>query len=331
MKARSIFLTTSLGLSVIVAGSALLMHPTKEIVSPTGDQFVSESSNAEFIVFTTDRDNPSILEDCRGCEEIYTMLPDGSNLKRLTSNNFNDLAAAWSPAAKTIAFHTNRIGGYPQIFLMNADGSDQRLLADSGINDKGEQLGAAFPSWSPSGDRLCFTSRLQPRELFIVDVASGKITRLTNDSDDDFRCQWSPLGDRLAFGSTRDGNKDIYVINVDGSNPFRLTVDAGANVHPAWSPDGNRIAFESDRDGDPEIYVMNADGTDQVRLTNFVGRDTMPSWSPKGDRIAFHRRIAGHGQVFTMNADGTDVTQLTFGTTIESSGFPNWAKGKLDR
>src|SRR5688500_8957552 len=108
MRIRSIFLTGGLSLAVIVAGSALLMHPTREIVSLTGDQLASESSNAEFIVFTTDRDNPSILEMCRGCEEIYTMSPDGSNLKRLTSNNFNDIGAAWSPAAKTIAFHTNR-------------------------------------------------------------------------------------------------------------------------------------------------------------------------------------------------------------------------------
>ena len=61
------------------------------------------------------------------------MSPDGSNQTRLTSNNFNDGGAVWSHEAKSIAFHTNRVGGYPQIFLMNADGSDQRLLADAGV------------------------------------------------------------------------------------------------------------------------------------------------------------------------------------------------------
>lgn len=324
-------MTASLGLSVIVADSALVSYSTKEAVGQTGDQHGAESSNAGFILFSTDRDNPSSLRVCPGCEEIYTMSPDGSNPIRLTSNNFDDGGAVWSHAAKTIAFHTNRDGGYPQIFLMNADGSDPRSLADAGVNDKGEQLGAAFPSWSPNGDRICFNSVLRPKDIFIFDVAGGGITNLTNDSVDDFRCHWSPLGDKIAFGSTRDGNKEIYVMNADGSDPVRLTVGAGNNVHPAWSPDGARIAFESDRDGNAEIYVMNADGTDQVRLTHFADQDTMPSWSPEGDRIAFHRRIAGHAQVFTMNADGTDVTQLTFGTTIEFSGFPNWGKGKPDQ
>lgn len=330
MNARRIFLIGALSLSVIVADSALVPYSTREAVGATGDHLGSESSNAGFILFTTDRDNPSALQVCPACEEIYTMLPDGSNLTRLTSNNFNDSGAVWSPAAKAIAFHSNRVGGHPQIFLMNADGSDQRLLADMGVNEAGEQQGGAFPSWSPNGDRICFTSRLQPKEIFIVDVASGAITNLTNDSADDLRCHWSPLGDKIAFGSTRDGNKEIYVMNADGSYPVRLTVAAGANVHPAWSPNGARIAFESDRDGNAEIYVMNADGTDQVRLTDFAGQDTMPSWSPNGDKIAFHRRLAGHAQVFTMNADGTDVTQLTFGTTIEFSGFPNWGKGEVN-
>jgi TolB protein len=307
------------------------VQQTKENARRNGDQLGSEGSDVEFILFTTDRDNPSILGSCRACEEIYMMLPDGSNQTRLTSNNFNDGGAVWSREAKAIAFHTNRRGGYPQIFLMNADGSDQRLLADAGVNEMGEQLGAAFPSWSPDGDRICFSNRLRPSEIFIVDTVGGRITNLTLNSADDSYCNWSPRGDKIVFVSTRDGNEEIYVMNADGSDPVRLTVDAGKDEGPAWSPDGARIAFKRTRDGNAEIYVMNADGTDPIRLTNFEGEDRRPCWSPKGDKIVFDRRIAGHGQVFTMNADGTDVTQLTFGTTIEFSAFPSWGVRRLDQ
>jgi len=331
MKDRSIFLIAALGLLVIV--SAMILRSGDKPSRPNVNQIDGgEGLNVGFILFTSDRDNPSILEVCPGCEEIYVMLPDGSNPTRLTSNNFMDGGPVWSPEANLIAFHTNRVGRYPQVFLMNADGSDQRLLADAGVNDKGEQLGAGFPSWSPNGDLLCFSSRLKPREIFIVDVADGKITNLTNNSTDDFSCSWSPLGDKIAFVSTRDGNEEIYVMNADGSDPIpiRLTVDAAIDEHPVWSPNGASIGFASDRDGNMEIYVMNADGTDPVRLTDFAGEDKRPSWSPKGDRIAFQREIAGHLQVFTMNRDGTDATQLTFATTIEFSGLPNWARGNIN-
>jgi len=275
-------------------------------------------ANDGFILFTTDRDNPSVLGMCPGCEEIYVMLPDGSEPTRLTFNDFNDNAAVWSHSKKTIAFQSNR-NGRPEIFLMNADGSDQRLLASLGA------LGAQFPSFSHNGNELCFGSQRQ-RDIYIVNVHGTGLTNLTAHPANDSRCDWSPKSNDIAFGSDRDGNEEIYVMNADGSSAVRLTTAAGADANPDWSPKGDRIVFESNRDGNAEIYVMNADSSDQLRLTNALEQDTKPSWSPTGDRIAFHRRIAGHLQVFTMNADGTDVTQITFTPTPGFSGFPSWGK-----
>jgi Tol biopolymer transport system component len=257
------------------------------------------------------------------------MSPDGSGQTRLTENDFNDSGAAWSHEAKRIAFQTNR-NGYTQIFLMRVDGTEQHLLADTGVNEWGVQLGTQFPSWSPNGEQLCFSSQLRPREIFVLNADGSGLTNLTNNPADDLRCDWSPLGDKIAFGSTRDDGEEIYVMNSDGSNPVRLTFAFGPDANPDWSPNGARIAFESNRDGNAEIYVMNSDGTQQTRLTEFAGQDTKPSWSPKGDKIVFHRRFAGHLEVFTMNPDGTDVTQITFTASPGFSGFPNWAKGKLD-
>lgn len=318
----------------VIALSALALHSTnaslstREDVTLTQSQDGGVSANVGFILFTTDRDNPSTLGMCPTCEEIYVMSPDGFEQKRLTDNDANDSAAVWSLEAKRIAFQTNR-NGYTQIFLMRKNGTEQHLLADLGVNELGVQLGAQFPSWSPTGEQLCFSSQLRPREIFIIDADGGRLTNLTNNPGDDLRCDWSPLGNKIAFGSTRDDGEEIYVMNTDGSDPVRLTFASGADANPDWSPNGERIAFESNRDGNPEIYVMNADGTQPVRLTFFAGQDTKPSWSPKGDKIAFHRRILGHLEVFTMNPDGTDVLQITFTVSPGFSGFPSWAKGKL--
>ena len=335
MKTRNTFFMTALTASVFASFAAAL-HSTSASVSVSEGVSLTRnrddggvSANVGFILFTTDRDNPSQLGMCPTCEEIYVMSPDGSGQTRLTDNEANDSAAAWSHEAKRIAFQTNR-NGYTQIFLMRVDGTDQHLLADLGVNELGAQLGAQFPSWSPSGAQLCFSSQLRPREIFVVGAYGEGLTNVTNNPGDDLRCDWSPVSDKIAFGSTRDEGEEIYVMNSDGSYPVRLTFASGADANPDWSPNGYRIVFESNRDGNPEIYVMNADGTQPVRLTEFAGQDSKPSCSPKGDKIVFHRRVAGHLEVFTMNPDGTDVTQITFTLSPGFSGFPSWAKGKWD-
>lgn len=71
-----------------------------------------------------------------GNDEIYTINPDGSDMQRLTSNSWEwDKHPTWSPDGKQIAFWSNREGSRRQLWVMNADGSDQRKLLDSPSND----------------------------------------------------------------------------------------------------------------------------------------------------------------------------------------------------
>jgi Tol biopolymer transport system component len=276
----------------------------------------SAAPGDERIVFVTDRDAPNVSE------EIYVMNPDGSDPVRLTNNTSNDNGPVWSHNRKRIAFHSGRAGlGYPQVYVMKADGTDQGLLADLGPR------GAMFPSWTREANTVCFQTQLRPRDVFVVRGFGGEPANLTNHAADDFRCDYSPLGDRMAFVSNRDGNDEIYVMNADGSEVVRLTTTAAAENLPDWSPDGSRIVFESSRDGNPEIYVMNSDGTEQTRLTFFTGQDSKPSWSPDGTRITWHRRLLGHGQIMTMFADGSGATQITFTPDPAFSGFPSWGTG----
>ncbi|HXG71042.1 MAG TPA: hypothetical protein VNJ04_10595 [Gemmatimonadaceae bacterium] len=309
-------------------------------------------ANEGFILFTSDRDNPSNRGICPSCEDIYVMAPDGSEATRLTYGGgpetdpaaHNNGGADWSHAKKLIAFLSNRVGRIPQIYLMNPDGTDQQLL----VSLPG---GAAFPGFSQSGNELCFNSRTTPRDIYIVNIHGTGLTNLTSPgreagqpgvNGNNIRCDWSPKANAIAFTSNRDGNEEIYVMEADGSGVHRLTDAAGSDANPAFSPKGNLIAFESNRAphaGKPEIYVMNADGTgDPVRLTFFSNGPnptnisvTKPTWSPRGDRIAFHRRVGapgtrGHFEVYTMDADGTNLTQITSTASPGFSGFPSWGK-----
>ncbi len=122
-----------------------------------------EGANEGFILFTSDRANPSTAGNCGDCEDIYVMSPDGSSPTRLTSGGadaavgrapYNNANADWSHRQKLIAFSSNR-RGVAEIFLMSADGSDQQVLATLGGS------GAVAPSFSHSGDELCFNSQVK--------------------------------------------------------------------------------------------------------------------------------------------------------------------------
>jgi Tol biopolymer transport system component len=145
-----------------------------------------------------------------------------------------------------------------EIYVMNADGSEQTQLTDNDVSD-------LYPSWSPDGEKIAFASERDGGGIYVMNADDGSdVTRLTTEGVDP---SWSPDGEKIAFFNLRA----IYVMNADGSDVTRLTTEG---VDPSWSPDGEKIAFTSFRDADDEsefnaIYVMNADdGSDVTRLTD---------------------------------------------------------------
>lgn len=84
--------------------------------------------------------------------DLYTVRPDGSDLKRLTTHEASDGHAVWTPDGRQILFNSGRAGyrdeachydntfqPYGQLFVMNADGSDQRQITDSVWEDSTPQ------------------------------------------------------------------------------------------------------------------------------------------------------------------------------------------------
>jgi len=264
---------------------------------PTG---LPPADTKEQIVFDSNRDG-----DYRG---LYVMDPQGENVERLTTEETNDFAGPWSPDGQRIAF--TRFGlTSSDIWVMNADGSNQANLTDTPQIDEG------FPAWSPDGQRLAYTTHSDGNnEIYVMDADGSDPVRLTDNPADDFAPAWSPDGSRIAFASDRDnspGVYDLYLMNADGSAVTRLTADAGSTYTPAWSPDGNWLAFRSDRDGSSDIYIINIDGTRLQALTNDPAFNWAPSWSPDGLQIAFQTNRDGNWEIYIMNADGSVPTNLT--------------------
>ena len=269
--------------------------------------------------------------------EVYVMNPDGTDPVNLTNHPRADGRVAgvdavgrpvWSPDGQRIAFVSNRDNSFGDVFVMNADGSDQVNLTNSRSYD-------VTPSWSPDGNRIAFSSnRGGETEVYVMDADGTNVTQLTDTPGDppSYRPVWSPDGSHIAFVRQSDEtfNPDVvelYVMNADGSNQVNLTPDSEwQHFNADWSPDGTRIVYDrfqwETRLTESEVYVMDADGSNKINLTNSPNtKDAEPDWSPDGSKIAFASDRGEGTDIYVMDADGSNLTRLT-GASPDKS--PDW-------
>lgn len=160
--------------------------------------------------------------------DVFTMNPDGTDVTQLTflaANGGGTCCVAWSPDGRQLVF-----GATPdptsnmQLWLMNADGSNQRaLLSEDFFFD-------SFPSFSPDGAQVVFTRCALPAfhcAIYRIGINGTGLAALTqydpNPDVNDFVPAYSPDGSTIAFDSfTRGGViAAIYLMNADGSNQLR--------------------------------------------------------------------------------------------------------------
>jgi Tol biopolymer transport system component len=194
---------------------------------------------------------------------IQVMKADGSELTQLTSVGL-DKAPTWSPDGTRIAF-SRQGGSAVGIWVMNSDGTGQRLLVDvPGV--------ASRLSWSPDGRQIAFSAYSGPGIWVVAPDGSG--LRKINETGSS--PSWGPHGRIAFFAESSPYNGDILVMNRNGDGITSLSGGSSPQIdaNPAWSADGSKIAFVSYRDGDWAIFTMSAHGTDVTRVTQ---GDT-PAW-----------------------------------------------------
>lgn len=272
-----------------------------------------------------------------GAEDIYTVDPDGSELRRVTTDPGADFDPSWSPDGSQIAYrHQSDGSSTSEIYLIGADGSSPTNLSHNEGNNP--DWG---PAWSPDGSTIAWnTHQAGPGSSFVLGLVSPNGNQF-HTIDPGIWVEypaWSPDGLRIAIMSqTPEGsdNYEIAVMNSDGTGAVRLTDVPGPDGWPAWSPDGSLLAFTTVRDdcafsdapdclssGDigpfHTLWIMNADGTRQHQVSRrFV---QIPAWSPDGGHLVFGTR-RGLG---ILTADGSAYVEVSL--ELINPNFPDWLR-----
>jgi TolB protein len=252
-----------------------------------------------------------------GCDQMFTMAADGSELRLVSTGTGRTTCGFFFPDGRRIIYASTHLGG--------------AACPPPPDRSRG-YVWPLFPTW----------------EIFSADADGANIRRLTDNDAYDAEGAISPDGRRIVFTSLRDGDLDLYLMDADGGNVRRLTDTPGYDGGAFFSWDGRFIVFRASR---PEagaeldeyrallrqnlvrpkqldIYLMKADGTDLKRVTRLTGANFAPFMHPNGRQIIFasnHHDASGRTfALYLVNLDGSGLERVTWADGFAS--FPMFTR-----
>ncbi|GIV05019.1 MAG: hypothetical protein KatS3mg016_0594 [Fimbriimonadales bacterium] len=235
-----------LWIAPITGGTAqrLTIHPAYDfapIWSPDGKK----------IAFTSDR---------HGNDDVFVLHLDTGTVQRLTYFSGRDRAYGWTPDSQAVLFESRR-----DAEPYGADFSAYVAPLSGGTPYRLHKASGSPFALSPDGKRLAFVRRdaswwrkgykgSAQGDLWLIDLATQRYTRLTDTDTPDTFPMWSADGRTLYFVSERDGTANLYAMDVQTRRVRQLTrfKDDGVRF-PQISANGKVITFEQGM----EVYRLD--------------------------------------------------------------------------
>ena len=280
-----------------------------------------------------------------------------ANIKQLTNEGENAEAYFSRDGKKLIFQRAVKGDGCDQIFSMNLDGSDMKMIS----NGEGKTTCAYFthdtknivyastfkadPKCPPKPDMSKgYVWSLYPGfEIFKAGL-DGKNPKVMAPSPR-YDAEATIRGDgKIVFTSLRSGDLEIWTMDKNGKNLKQLTTTLGYDGGPFWSWDGKLIVYrahhpETDKEKTDysallkedmirptklDLWVMDENGNNKRRVTNFNKASFAPFVFPNNQRSIFSSNIddarGRNFDLYSVDLEGKNLERITLNDTFD--GFP---------
>ena len=246
--------------------------------------------------------------------DIFAMNPDGTNVRRLTTDTLVDVSPSFSPDNRKIVWVRNA-ENETWLLTANPDGTKETVLLSGGaLIDN--------PRYSPDGTKIAFEMTAEDStttaddvntDIFVINADGSGLTRITYHGAEDRQPAWSPDGKTIAFVSNRDGGyASIFTMTAGGLNVQPLVSCSPNCFEPEYSPDGRKLAFGSVLTGEIIVLDIAAKQTVGVGPTPPKGVSRHPTWTRDGTRVVFasDRGAEGTMELYVGTPGATDTESV---------------------
>lgn len=229
---------------------------------------------------------------------------DGENARIAMQSSQPIMSPAWSPDGEWLAYVSfeNRSSA---IFVQRVrTGERRQVSARVGANQA--------PAFSPDGSKLAITlgGSTGNLDIYILDLGTQALTRITDDPAIDTEPAWSADGQTLYFTSDRSGAPQIFAAPAQaGARARRVTFGVSRAERPRVSPDGRQLAFVTQESGGFRVAVFDL-ASSQVSVLSRGALDESPSFAPNGAVLIYAGRERGQGVLATVSTDGQVSARL---------------------
>jgi Tol biopolymer transport system component len=218
-----------------------------------------------------------------GSYDIYSVSPDGTDMRRLTFSSAHETNPAVSPDGKKVAYHVWTQGGR-ELWIMNADGSRPRLR----LTQPDDALNVYPATWSPDGKTLTFsyqeTGTLQFR-IASIGVNSGAPVVHPIQG---YQPTWSPDGNYLSYIALTPDGEQVVTSRPDGSDLVQRSSATGSCCgYPQFSPDGSRILYQEYLNGALHFRLAAVAANASTVPLAVAPDGSSAAWSADATKIAY--------------------------------------------
>jgi TolB protein len=271
------------------------------------------------------------------------------NLKQLTSGSSNG-ESYWSPDSKQIIFQSTRgTQQCDQEYVMNADGSNQRMVSTGKgattcgyfLSDNQHILYASTHEGNPScpmppDHSKGYVWAVHPTFDIYMATLDGKIVKkLTDTPGYDAEATVNFKTKKIIYTSMASGDLELWTMNEDGSGKKRITSVEGYDGGAVFSRDGTKMVWRAYHPDTPEkkaayqallkqnlttpmkmeLWLANADGSNAKQITNYGCASFAPTFTPDGKKLLFASNKAKCDsslfELYLINLDGSGLEQVT--------------------